>query len=591
MNEDLEQRRVPLHIYTHRRLRDMLNRNHRRLAASANYITQNYNRFFDTTLTPNEFLNSISQSTVDELTNRQIDPAMEGERTRLLIEIDRYRKIRAILREVRAVLMIMRYNRLSKERRRQLNTQHLSETGLTFIEDIDRTMPIYPFYFRGLRTIIPQDTTEPVRFNSVHYDQYRLLGGNRITLGGLLPETLANPVLVGTSRRTVITEGERTQGVYHGHTRDLADDYYDLDDLRPTGREREESIREAEDRNNQLRNGNTNTNENQGTLPPTQNQSRPLPPVYTPPTPREDPEAELQRIRNLADSIRRYEGNQELNHYDAIEVRQLLQTYDERNQTNHGLVRDALGQDYDHIEEIVAHLRGLLMEYDRGGTTPATTEVEGGPKALVSDGREKTTTVEDLQRVVPDADVETIRRVVDLGRTIMRTRYKENDNTFSLMEGLLEEYDDLRLNPETAEIVRSMLRIDPRIGKKIDSFRSRIAAFDLRKRMERAQITDFEPTPVTNFERLREMINNFPDPNLVIFNHDVDAFHQMGEIVELYHAVRPNIRFKEAPVMKLSNEGRLSRSELDKLKRILQTYREIYESEELRGAFLGRKRK
>ena len=67
MNEDLEQRRVPLHIYTHRRLRDMLNRNHRRLAASANYITQNYNRFFDTTLTPNEFLNSISQSTVDEL--------------------------------------------------------------------------------------------------------------------------------------------------------------------------------------------------------------------------------------------------------------------------------------------------------------------------------------------------------------------------------------------------------------------------------------------------------------------------------------------------------------------------------------------
>ena len=43
--------------------------------------------------------------------------------------------------------------------------------------------------------------------------------------------------------------------------------------------------------------------------------------------------------------------------------------------------------------------------------------------------------------------------------------------------------------------------------------------------------------------------------------------------------------------MRLSNEGRLTRSELDKLKRILQTYREIYESEELRAAFLGRKRK
>ena len=61
MNEDLEQSRLPLHIYTHRRLRDMLNRNQRRLSRSAQYITQNYNRFFNTPLTPNVFLNSINQ--------------------------------------------------------------------------------------------------------------------------------------------------------------------------------------------------------------------------------------------------------------------------------------------------------------------------------------------------------------------------------------------------------------------------------------------------------------------------------------------------------------------------------------------------
>ena len=108
--------------------------------------------------------------------------------------------------------------------------------------------------------------------------------------------------------------------------------------------------------------------------------------------------------------------------------------------------------------------------------------------------------------------------------------------------------------------------------------------------MQQAEITDFEPKPVNDTERLKEMINNFPDPSLVIFNRDIDAFHQMADIVELYHVVRPSIRFKESPIMKISDEGRLTRSELMKLKRILQTYREIYENETLRDAFLGNKR-
>ena len=46
MNEDLEQRNLPLHIFTHDRLLRMIERNKRRLGVSSSYITQNYNRFF-----------------------------------------------------------------------------------------------------------------------------------------------------------------------------------------------------------------------------------------------------------------------------------------------------------------------------------------------------------------------------------------------------------------------------------------------------------------------------------------------------------------------------------------------------------------
>ena len=594
MNEDLEQSRLPLHIYTHRRLRDMLNRNQRRLSRSAQYITQNYNRFFNTPLTPNVFLNSINQAMIDELESRQVEPEMEGERRRLLVEMDRYRKIKAIIREVKAVLMIIKYNRLSKEKRRALNTQHLSETGITFIEDIDRTMPVYPFYFRGLRTIIPQDTSEAVRFNSVCYDNYRLLGGNKITLGGVLPETLINPVLMATGRRTVVTEVERTQGVYHGHTRDFADDYYDLDDLRPTGREREDSIRDAEERNRQLNNTpqiGHGGDDRGGTRP------APVPPAPEPPvdnTTKVDANAELQRVRNLADTIRRFEGYQELTYNDAVEVRQILQTYDERNQNNHGLVLDALGRDYDHIEEIVANLRTLLEQYDRGGVeevVPTKRDDNEANKVLAHDVEKEappTPTVEELQKVNPDADIKAINDVVDLGRTIMRTRYKEDNNHLGLIEGLIAEYDEMRIKPGTAEIVRSMLRIEPKIGKKIENFRARFTAFTLRGKM--AQLTLEDLNPVSDLNRLKQMINEFPDPSLVIFKHDVEAFHRMAEIVELYHAVRSDVRFNESPNMKISDEGRLTRNELAKLKRIFQTYREIYANEEIRSEFLGVKR-
>lgn len=585
MNEDLEQSRAPFHAYTHRRLRDMINRNHRRMEMSASYITQNYNRFFNTSLTPNNFLNSINQEMVDELANRQIDPALENERRRLLVEIDRYRKIKAIIREVKAVLMIVRYNRLSKERRRRLNIEHLSETGMTYIEDIDRTMPIYPFYFRGLRTRIPQNADEPVTFVSTYYDQYRLLGSNKVTLGGLLPETFVNPVLIGTRRRTDAFEDERSS-------------YYDLDDLRPTGREREDSVREAEEANNKLRNGNNVNRDTTGlTHPQQQNPTPPAPdktpevPETTPENPwveKEDPEAQLQSVRDLANNMREYENVQSLSTDGVKEVNQLLQRYDELHQNNYGLVLDALGRDYEHIQEVAAHLRTLLSNYDKGYIPPGNTD--GNQNTDTTEELDKPTTVEELQKVAPDADADIVRRVADLGRTIMRTRYRESPNTVDLIEGLLAEYDQLRLNPETAEVVRSMLRINPKIGKKIDNFRLRIADLDFRTRMQQAEITDFEPNPVNDTERLKEMINNFPDPSLVIFNRDIDAFHRMADIVELYHVVRPSIRFKESPIMKISDEGRLTRSELMKLKRILQTYREIYENEILRDAFLGNKR-
>ena len=90
-----------------------------------NYIVQNYNRFFHTQQTPNEFLGSISQKTVDDLASMQIDHSMEGERQRLLVEIDRLRKVKSIIRELEAVLMIISYNRLSRERRRQLNIPYI----------------------------------------------------------------------------------------------------------------------------------------------------------------------------------------------------------------------------------------------------------------------------------------------------------------------------------------------------------------------------------------------------------------------------------------------------------------------------------
>lgn len=578
MNEDLEQSRAPIHIYNHRRLRDMIYRNQRRMATSANYITQNYNRFFNSNLTPNEFLNSINQEMVDELARRQIEPNMESERRRLLVEIDRYRKTRAIIREVRAVLMIIRYNRLSKERRRQLNIEHLSETGLTYIEDIDRTMPVYPFYFRGLRTRIPQNTTDPVTFVSTNYERYRLFGSNRITLGGILPETLVNPVLI--SRRT-----------------SAEDDFYDLDDSRPTGREREESLSDTETQNQEARNKNkdkddddSKANDNNRNSNPTVNptsSSGELTPSNTSSTSdsrNNEAEARLQRVINLVNGIRQYERVERLTENDVIWLRHALQTYDEFNLNDYGLVRDALGQDYQLVEGLVARLRTLIENYEN--------QVDGSinQDPVIDEDERETTTFEELHEEIPDADAEIVRSVTELCNNIMQTRFRETSNSVGTIERLIMEYDRLRLNPATADVIRSILRINPKLGRRVENLRLRLNDYNFRSRMNEVGITDLEPTPVSGFERLREMIRNFPDPNLVLFNHDVNAFPRMAMIVELYHALRPNIRFKESPIMRLSDEGRLSRDELDKLKRIFQIYRYIYSNEEIRSVFLERNR-
>ena len=601
MNEDLEQRNLPLHIFTHDRLLRMIERNQRRLGVSSSYITQNYNRFFQTQLTPNDFLNTINQDMVDELANRQIDPSMEGERRRLLVEIDRYRKIKAILREIKAMLMIMKYNRLTKERRRQLNIAHLAETGLTYVEDIDRTMPVYPFYFRGLRTIIPQDDTERITFNSVAYENYRLLGGNVITLGGVVPETLINPILVSTRRNTVSTEIEQTQGVYHGHTRDMAEDYYDLDDLRPTGREREESIRKAEELNEELRNRNNPTKGGKvgGDIPPT-----PAPTEHSLPTTTTDKaKEEAQRkfaewkynaICNTIDLVMKYKDDPSLTHMDEVELRQTLPGLDVYMAEDYGTVLDALGSkqiDKDEFFETVERLKKLLEVHDV--ELPLKEDIEGVKLGEVEQAQQEETgkyrdpddkeiTVEELQKVEKDADVETLKRIVELGRLILKVRFKEDNNTLDLVEGLLDEYDTMRLDSATAELIRTMNSIDKRIPAKVEKLRARLNEFNRRGKLD---IPDMR----NDVERLKDMINQFPDPNMVIFNHDVEAFQRMARIMELYHTIKTDPRFAEKPVMKLSNETKLTRVELDRLKRIFQAYREIYANESLREAFLHKK--
>lgn len=293
-------------------------------------------------------------------------------------------------------------------------------------------------------------------------------------------------------------------------------------------------------------------------------------------------------VRSIAHDLRFYQTHQELSYNDAIAVRQLIESFDERNINNHGLVLDALGRDYPVIEDIVTRLRVLLEQYDRGAvtTTPTTTTQENEADKVRASDVEREATIEELQRVNPDASAEAIRRVVELGNYILRIRYRENPNTVDEIEGLIDEYDQLRLDPATADLVRSMVSLNPNIGRKIDRLRLRITDLDLRRLRERTQITEEDLVPVTNVERLKELINELPDPSLIVFNRDKEGFQRMARIVELYHAVRPEIRFNESPVMRISEEGKLTRAELAKLKRIIQTYGEIYRNPEIREAFI-----
>lgn len=521
MNEDLEQRNSPIHIYTHDRLLNMIERNEDRLRRSGSFIINHYNRFFNTHLTPNEFLESISQATVDELRNRTIDPSMEAERELLLVEIDRYRKIRSILREIRGMLMIMRYNRLSSERRRDLNDRHLQETGITYITEIARTMPRRPFYFRRLRTNIPNNLRDPITLESRDYDEYRFIGGNKITLGGLLPETLINPVLVQTRRSTNDSQNQEPD--------------YDLDLSCADARE------------------NTNNAETKRRVDSDTKSISNIDDV-------------LRRIRNLIADINRYSERREFDDFEINEVRQLIESFERVDREYHSVVLDALENERRDFYQLLDRLRSVINEHDNRRE-----------QNVVADEIKERVMEDDLNvnDNVPQALFERVRELYYRLETI---RFTNNAARIAEISELLAEYDALRLNPDTAEFIRSMNARHPSIIKRIDVFRQRI------NDMNRPEVS--ERVEISNVARLRERINNVSDPDIVLFNHDVEAFHEMAEIIELYHVIKNDVRFNEKPTTKISPDEKLSRRELEKLKRIVQVYRYIYTNPTLREGFL-----
>ena len=227
-----EQELIVPHIYTVKKIRDMISGCYSRMSESRKCIELSYRNYYPD-MELEDFLDSLDDERVQELVDMQVDS--ESEKERLLSEIDIYRKNRCVLRELKGVLLIMEYNRLSEEERRKKNTEFLDEEGMTFLQFIEKTMPSKPYYFRGLRVVLPTNLTDPITLDSVGYENFRMMGG-RVSLGntglGFSVPTVLTSHFVDHTETHVDDFSGNGHGPFGAVEYSTADDSYDLDDSR-----------------------------------------------------------------------------------------------------------------------------------------------------------------------------------------------------------------------------------------------------------------------------------------------------------------------------------------------------------------------